>query len=202
MRVGEATPSSMMKRTALACHCVSQPCTMFSILCGTLSCSSSIFAMSIHAPAVTPAAGSTHDGSRMLLRRQSPGHKARSHVSAPSRLAFRANMKRHTPASTSTSTRKKMNDGHPKRIPSAPSSQLPNPISPKVAGKLAAAAAGSFAPATQATMSPGRVNTAMASQTAPTTSMRPYFLPCSIRAVYSTSFALRRSLVTNTLSPS
>lgn len=106
------------------------------------------------------------------------------------------------------STKNTMKDGHPKRIPIAPYSQLPSPTMPKVAGKDAAAAAGSFAPATHAKMSPGRVNTAMASHTAPTASMRStsgqLFRTIPAQAVYSvargdsecTSEASRRSRVT------
>jgi len=48
-------------------------------------------AISIHAPTTTPAPGSTHDGSAMLPRRQSPGHRVRTQLFAARFLARHAN---------------------------------------------------------------------------------------------------------------
>ena len=91
MRVAEATPVSMMNRTALACHCTSQPCTMLLTPLGRWTSHRSLSEAATYAPAPTPSAGSTQYGSAMLRERTSPGNSARRHGTAPPRRALRAN---------------------------------------------------------------------------------------------------------------
>ena len=158
-------PSSRMNRTTLACHCTSQPCTMLSVPCGTRANQFKRSPTIIHAPPITPIAGTTHAGSATLPARHPSGKNRSRHVDAVRNR--RSIAQRHSTAQPSVNRKLMVNVSMLNGAVVSPHIHALIPMMPKVTGIALAAAAGAFTPATQEMMNPGSVNSMTATTKAP-----------------------------------